>query len=285
MAKQQICASRPFRGPAGFVMATVIFCASAPAVALELAQEPGPEESGPARYVEALDATGPAEDGFERQVGAELVTFDSAATDALVATGWQPPAQINMDGFADHGERVRTFVGIAEALGLDPAIGAEQAHWGTPQENGLFGIAQSLGTVRYERSVAHYDLIALDRHREDVEAVLAELRSIAPDGDGVENTAETIDALVTELAAVDAQIAEISTRAAALDAEIARLAAESDQSLALANPAQALPTTLPAGWALVNLDVNGDAVVNQADLEAAQNGMWPEAHADGPSDG
>lgn len=282
---QRFWVSRPFRRRAGLVTAAAMLCANMPAFALELAEEPGPEESGPARYVEALDATGPAGDGFERQIGAELVTFDSAATDALVATGWQPPSQINMDDFADHGERVRTFVGIAEALGLDPAIGAEQAHWGTPQENGLFGIAQSLESLRYERSVAHYDLIALNRHREDVEAVLAELRSVAPDGDGVENTAETIEALVAELAAVDAQIAERTTRAAALDAEIAQIEAASDQSLAQTNPQQALPTTLPAGWALVNLDVNGDTVVNQADLDAALNGMRPDADADGPSDG
>lgn len=46
-------------------------------------------------------------------------------------------------GFANHGERVATFVAIAKELGYDANIGAQQANFGTPQERGVAPVERS----------------------------------------------------------------------------------------------------------------------------------------------
>ena len=232
----------------------------------------GGQEVGPQRYADVLGGEGGADTGavgFQRQVGGVVVTFDSAETDALVAAGWQPSAPIAGGDFSSLGERVTTFVAIAEALGLDPVIGAQQANWGTPQENGLSGHASSVSAVRYSRDVARYDIVELERHREDAEAVLAGMRAgitagePAP-GDGAEDFTATIAGLEAEIANVDGQLAERHARIEALEMELAEL-----ERALVADTDRPNGEMLPAGWAEANLDVNGDGTVNQADLDAA----------------
>jgi hypothetical protein len=64
--------------------------------------------------------------------GREAEPGDDRATDRARRT-----APLADDGFANHGERVETFVAIAKALGYDANVGAQQANFGTPQERGI----------------------------------------------------------------------------------------------------------------------------------------------------
>lgn len=68
------------------------------------------------------------------------------ATAALIDGGWEKPGK-TADGFANHGERVSTMVALARALGYSPSVGAMQANFGTPQENGLIGPQAGDGTL------------------------------------------------------------------------------------------------------------------------------------------
>ncbi|MGF1626062.1 MAG: hypothetical protein ACFCVH_14365 [Alphaproteobacteria bacterium] len=238
----------------------------------------GGEETGTQRYAEILDGDGGAmgADGFQRRVGAVVVTFDPAETDALVAAGWQPLAPAGSGDFADHGERVTTFVAIAEALGLDPAIGAQQANWGTPQENGLHELAEAVAAVRYDLDVAGYDISELERHQDDAVSVLAGIQAsivVQEPNDAVEDMAATIAALKAEIASVDTQLIARRTQVEALQHSLADL--EFALAAAMERQSGEMP---PAGWASASLDVNGDGIVNRADLDAARN---PERPADG----
>lgn len=234
-----------------------------------------PADAGIERYSGLLDdeANGiaPGDGGFERRIGAEVVTFDSAETDALLANGWQPTAPLGDSGFIDHGERVSTFVAIAEALGLDPSVGAEQANWGTPQENGLMDLVGTINTAHYDRRVVRYDIAELERHRLDAQAVLGGLQSAATTSDGAENPEEIIAGVVAEIAEVDRQLAELRAREQMLADDIAELENALGDAMGDINPRQ----SSPIGWELANLDVNGDGQVDLADLEAAQSGQRP----------
>lgn len=248
----------------------------------ELAEDSGnadtgvaPADAGIERYSGLLDdaANGiaPGDGGFERSIGAEVVTFDSAETDALLANGWQPTAPLGDSGFIDHGERVSTFVAIAEALGLDPSVGAEQANWGTPQENGLMDLVGAINAAHYDRRVVRYDTAELERHKLDAQAVLSGLQSGAAAAGEAENPEEIIAGVVAEIAEVDRQLAEMRAREQILADDIADLENALGAAMDAINPAQ----SYPIGWEIVNLDVDGDGRVDSADLAAARNGLRP----------
>lgn len=241
--------------------ALALSCLATAAVADGLDSAGG--EAAAARYAEVLDAAG---GGFQRPVGAAVVVFDPAETEALVAAGWQPSADTR--GFRDLGERVTTFVAIAEALGMDPAIGALQANWGTPQENGIAELAENANAARYARDVARYDIAELERHRADALAVLEEMQARATAGDPAE-TADTVAALEAEIASVDARLAELRAQEEVLTGELAALENELAAAMGKADE------TMPVGWATADLDVNGDGTVDRADLKAALDGAKP----------
>lgn len=230
----------------------------------------GPEdaEAGPARYADALDSQG-RDPGFLRPVGAAVIVFDSAETDALVAAGWEPSAHAAAGEFVDLGDRVTTFVAIAEALGHDPAVGALQANWGTPQENGIDALADAINATAYAHSVAGYDIAELERHRADAAAVLAGMQAAHQAGTA-EAAADVIAALEAEIVSVDRRLAEIRGRERALAQELAVLESELATAMGAGQPA-----TEPAGWTTANLDVTGDGSVDRADLEAVRNGQVP----------
>ena len=62
--------------------------------------------------------------------------FGEAETAALIETGWAGPDG-SAGNFADFGERMATMIAIARTLGHGPRVGALQASFGTPRENGL----------------------------------------------------------------------------------------------------------------------------------------------------
>jgi hypothetical protein len=86
-----------------------------------------------ARYEQALGAKGPNAAAGDVEVVVELTPEQTAR---LMRQGWARHERLDA-GWRNHGERVRTMVAIAEALGYAASVGALQANFGTPFENDL----------------------------------------------------------------------------------------------------------------------------------------------------
>jgi len=97
------------------------------------------------RYQEALGrrgrGSGPGED-----TGAVAYGFSFAETTALIERGWKGPKAVS-DGFGNHGERTRTMVDLAKQLGYGARVGALQANFGTPFENGIAELQAELAAA------------------------------------------------------------------------------------------------------------------------------------------
>lgn len=108
------------------------------------------------RYAEALgvklqegrpDPKLPA--GFERRPDKPVLTFDRAGVGLLLQQGWRGPG-IKADPPRQQIRRNRGFIALARALEIDPAIGAAQASFGTPAENGLAKLADAIEAARFD---------------------------------------------------------------------------------------------------------------------------------------
>jgi hypothetical protein len=97
------------------------------------------------RYREALGRPG---QGLGRVEGARTVAygFSLEETTALIERGWRGPKAQN-DGFRNHGERTRTMVELAKQLGYGAHVGALQANFGTPFENGIAELKAQLAAA------------------------------------------------------------------------------------------------------------------------------------------
>ena len=67
-------------------------------------------------------------------------------TQALIERGWKGPK--TQDGFKNHGQRTRTMVELAKQLGYNARVGAMQANFGTPYENGIADLQDQLAEAR-----------------------------------------------------------------------------------------------------------------------------------------
>jgi hypothetical protein len=139
--------------------------------------------------------------------GPAAYRFAPRETRHLIETGWQPRRKSD-DGFRNHGERVRTMVELARRLGHGAHVGALQANFGTPYENGIAALQGELDHAREQ--------LRSDPHNPE------------------------------------------------LRAEVRRLETELQAAIAAAKPGWGPDD----GWATVDLDVNGDGVVDARDLEA-----------------
>ena len=74
--------------------------------------------------------------------------FSAKQADELIGRGWKTDRSV--DGFANHGDRVRTMVELAKALGYSASVGALQANFGTPSENGIAELRDELAAARTE---------------------------------------------------------------------------------------------------------------------------------------
>jgi hypothetical protein len=72
--------------------------------------------------------------------------FDAAETKALIDRGWRDPA--THDNFKNQAERTRTMVELAKQLGYGARVGALQADFGTPYENGIADLEARLSGAR-----------------------------------------------------------------------------------------------------------------------------------------
>jgi hypothetical protein len=67
----------------------------------------------------------------DSETGEVIHVFDEEATNALIQAGWTAPQAKADHTFASHGERVRTYVAIATALGYSAEVGVLQANFGS----------------------------------------------------------------------------------------------------------------------------------------------------------
>ena len=74
--------------------------------------------------------------------------FSTSQTRQLIDKGWQ--AEQPLDGFKNHGQRVRTMVELAKRLGYGARVGALQANFGTPHETGVAELQAELEAARAE---------------------------------------------------------------------------------------------------------------------------------------
>jgi hypothetical protein len=98
-----------------------------------------------------------------------------AETEALIGRGWKGPKTDG--GFKNHGERTRTMVELAKRLGYGAWVGALQANFGTPFENGIADLEAQLDASRTAG-----DQTKVDRLEAKLEAAVASAKpGVGPD--------------------------------------------------------------------------------------------------------
>jgi hypothetical protein len=153
------------------------------------------------RYRDALEPPGrtrtqvPA--GFTKQHGPDLdrgVAYGLAPdeTQALIERGWKGPK--TQDGFKNHGQRTRTMVELAKQLGYSARVGAMQANFGTPYENGIADLQDQLAEARASGNQAEV---------ERLEAELDTAIAAAKPGKGPDDSWATADLDVNDDGIVD----------------------------------------------------------------------------------
>ncbi len=137
------------------------------------------------RYEEALGRhdrnSGPGEETDTVAYG-----FSAEETTTLIERGWQGPKTGDGD-FRNHGERTRTMVELSKQLGLPARVGAMQANFGTPFENGIAQLQDELDAARANG--------ADDNQIQDLEDKLAAAIRDAKPGNGPDDSWATVEDL------------------------------------------------------------------------------------------
>ena len=137
--------------------------------------------------------------GFTKQHGPDLDRGPAYGlapdeTQALIERGWKGPK--TQDGFKNHGQRTRTMVELAKRLGYSPRVGAMQANFGTPYENGIADLQDQLAEARAAGNQAEV---------ERLEAELDTAIAAAKPGKGPDDSWATADLDVNDDGTVDAR--------------------------------------------------------------------------------
>jgi hypothetical protein len=155
------------------------------------------------RYRDALEPGGRTRNqipaGFTKQHGPDLdrgAAYGLAPdeTQALIERGWKGPK--TQDGFKNHGQRTRTMVELAKRLGYSPRVGAMQANFGTPYQNGIADLQDQLAEAR-----AAGDQAEVERLEAKLEAAIA----AAKPGKGPDDSWASADLDVNDDRTVDAR--------------------------------------------------------------------------------
>jgi hypothetical protein len=131
--------------------------------------------------------------GAHAEMGPAAYRFSPEETQALMARGWRGWTA-GAGGFRNHGERVRTMVELSKRLGYGARVGALQANFGTPQENGITALEAELAEAR-----AADDQPEIER----LEAELAAAIENAKPGKGPDDSWATTDLDVNADGVVD----------------------------------------------------------------------------------
>lgn len=145
------------------------------------------------RYSAALEQPGPGRSGSRSAPGQAAHHFSPEETQALVERGWKGPAA-QQSGFRNHGERVSTMVELSKQLGYGARVGALQANFGTPYENGIASLQEQLDEARAAGDAAEV---------ERLEGELAEAIAGAKPGIGPEESWASADLDVNDDQVVD----------------------------------------------------------------------------------
>ena len=121
--------------------------------------------------------------------------FSPEETRALIERGWKGPSTRD-DGFRNHGERVSTMVELARELGYGAHVGALQANFGTPYENGIAALQDELAAAE-----AAGDQAEVERLEAELTAAIAD----AKPGVGPDDGWATADLDVNDDGVVDAR--------------------------------------------------------------------------------
>lgn len=129
-------------------------------------------------------------------------SFSPKETKELIERGWR--ARTIDAGYRNHGQRVHTMVELAKRLGYGARVGAMQANFGTPFENGIADLQAELAEAR-EAAAANPDDAAAQQRVEDLDAELAEAIAAAKPGKGPDDSWATADLDVNDDGVVDPQ--------------------------------------------------------------------------------
>jgi hypothetical protein len=99
------------------------------------------------RYGAALGHAKTARRGSQGDDQRVAYSFSADEAQQLIEHGWRTRA-ISDGGFKNHGERVQTMVELAKRLGYGARVGALQANFGTPYENGIARLEADLAAAR-----------------------------------------------------------------------------------------------------------------------------------------
>ena len=144
--------------------------------------------------------------------------FSTAETTSLIDPGWRGPEAFD-DGFDTHGQRVRTMVGIARTLGYPASVGAKQANFDTPFENGIYDLEVSLAAAQAQQTAAPDDT-SLAAEIERLAADLAAAIGLAKPGSTPDESWATADLDVNDDLVVDQRDLEAArAQTAAADGE------------------------------------------------------------------
>jgi hypothetical protein len=155
------------------------------------------------RYRDALEPPGRTRDkipaGFTKQHGPDLDRGPAYGlapdeTKALIERGWKGPKR--QEAVKNHGQRTRTMVELAKRLGYSPRVGAMQANFGTPFENGIADLQDQLAEAR-----AAGDQAEVERLEAKLEATIA----AAKPGKGPDDSWASADLDVNDDGTVDAR--------------------------------------------------------------------------------
>lgn len=135
-------------------------------------------------------------------VGKVAHRFTPEEAKALMERGWKGPKARAADGFKNHGERVRTMVELAKRLGYGAHVGALQANFGTPQENGIRELETELAEARTALD-ASPDEAELQARVAELEAELDAAITAAKPGKGPDDSWATADLDVNQDGVID----------------------------------------------------------------------------------
>lgn len=160
------------------------------------------------RYQAALGDKGHHGGPGAEQIGATAHQFAPEEVAALIGRGWKGPAA-RAEGFRNHGERVQTMVELSKRLGYGARVGALQANFGTPYENGIAALQEQLAAAE---AAGDADEVAR------LEAELAAAIANAKPGVGPDDAWATADLDVNDDGFVDRQDVEALDQADSADA-------------------------------------------------------------------
>jgi hypothetical protein len=129
------------------------------------------------RYREALGKPG-RNLGQAQEARPAAYGFSPEETTSLIERGWKGPAARSA-GFRNHGERTRTMVELAKQLGYGAHVGALQANFGTPFENGLAELQAELAAAEQAGNAAE-----AERLRAELATAIQEAKPGAGPDDG-----------------------------------------------------------------------------------------------------